>query len=77
MTILETFLYDPTTDFIGKKVTYEDPLCPRFLSLIDLLTSILEEEDEPKYPRNTRGSLGICAQQAPRPVAWRVCPAFR
>lgn len=29
MTILETFLYDPTTDFIGKKVGY--PRYPRLL----------------------------------------------
>lgn len=29
MTILETFLHDPTTDFIGKRVSFQTPTLPR------------------------------------------------
>lgn len=32
MTILETFLHDPTTDFIGKRVSTDKPVCDPFLT---------------------------------------------
>ncbi len=47
MTILETFVYDPTTDFIGKKKRKENPIVP------DTPEGVLEQ-----VQNKVRGFLG-------------------
>ncbi len=54
MTILETFLYDPTTDFIGKKVSLQStPTLPPSTLYQNTHAFPLRHRNDPKVPSPT------------------------